>query len=197
MTTAGPHTVFTTDLTDTEQTNLRSVSDVLPFWNVHDVPGVLVFYNEDITWINQGLEETYHGKQEVGEFLGRMFSAFPDLHFAVTHKIARGNNVAEQWVIHGTHRGAFMGIPPTGRPVEIQGMSMVELRDGKFLRDQFYWDAGSVLRQMGLMPPLSVGERPWGKAVLWAAVHGRPVGGALGGLTGVWLVRKAWRAVRR
>ena len=121
-------TTVTHELTETEQRNLRSVTDVLPYWNRQDIEGVLAYYDESITWRNIAMEETYRGKSEVRVFLRKLFSAFPDLNFEVTYKIARGDNVAEQWFIRGTHRGTFMGIPPTGRHVEIPGMSMAELR---------------------------------------------------------------------
>lgn len=145
----------TTALTETEERNLRAVTDVLEFWNVQDVDGVLTFYDDDITWRNVAMEETYEGKGEVGAFLTRLFTAIPDLHFSVPYKIARGDNVAEQWLIEGTHSGTLFGIPATGRRVTLPGMSMVTLRDAKFLRDEFYFDSGIFLRQVGLMPSVA------------------------------------------
>jgi steroid delta-isomerase-like uncharacterized protein len=155
-----------TPLTEVEQNNLRSVTDVLQYWNRQDLEGVLAYYDDGITWLNIAMEETYRGKAEVRVFLRKLFTAFPDLNFEVTYKIARGDNVAEQWVIRGTHRGTFMGIPPTGQRVEIPGMSMAELRDAKFVSDHFYFDALGVLRDMALMPPLSVSETAPGRVGL-------------------------------
>jgi hypothetical protein len=51
-------------------------------------------------------------------------------------------------------------------------MSMAELRDGKFVSDHFYFDGLGVLRQMALMPPLAITERPLGQAALWLGVAG-------------------------
>ena len=160
----------TTALTETEQRNLRAVADVLPYWNHGDIEGIVAFYDDEITWKNVGLEETYEGKAGVREFLTRLFTAIPDLTFDVQHKIACGDNVAEQWTVSGTHLGTFMGIPATGRSIEIRALSMVTLRDGKFLRDEFYWDTGAVMRQMGLMPPLSATQGAAGRGFLWLAV---------------------------
>jgi steroid delta-isomerase-like uncharacterized protein len=160
----------TNELTETEERNLRSVADVLQFWNSGDIEGIVGFYDEEIVWRNVALEESYVGKQAVREFLTRLFTAIPDLVFTVDFKIARGDNVSEQWTVAGTHLGPFMGIPPTGRHVEIRALSMVTLRDGKFLRDEFYWDTGAVMRQMGLMPPLAVVQGAAGRGFLWAAV---------------------------
>src|SRR5204863_5161985 len=94
----------TAALSTTEQRNLRSVTDVLQYWNRQDLEGVLNYYDDSITWLNIAMEETYRGKNEVRAFLRKLFSAFPDLNFEVTYKIARGDNVAEQWFIRGTHR---------------------------------------------------------------------------------------------
>lgn len=168
-------------LTETEQRNLRSVTDVLQYWNRQDLEGVLAYYDDSITWLNIAMEETYRGKAEVRQFLRRLFAAFPDLNFEVTYKIARGDNVAEQWYIRGTHLGTFMGIPPTRRRVEIPGMSMAELRDAKFVSDHFYFDALGVLRDMALMPPLSVSETTVGRGALALGVAGSRLGSWLVG----------------
>jgi steroid delta-isomerase-like uncharacterized protein len=166
-------------LNETELANLRTVTDVLQYWNRQDIEGVLAYYDESITWLNIAMEETYHGKHEVRGFLRRLFAAFPDLNFEVTYKIARGDNVAEQWFIRGTHLGTFMGIPPTGRRVEIPGMSMAELRQAKFVSDHFYFDALGVLRDMALMPPLSVSETLLGRGALGMGVAASRLGRSL------------------
>lgn len=160
----------TAALTETEERNLRAVSDVLEFWNAQDVEGVLNFYDDEIAWRNVAMEETYEGKQAVREFLQRLFTAIPDLRFEVSYKIARGDNVAEQWEISGTHSGTLFGIPATGRHVSLPAMSMVTLRDGKFLRDEFYSDSGIFLRQVGLMPSAAAIEKPLPRLFLTAVI---------------------------
>jgi len=158
-----------------EETNLRAVTDVLTHWNRHDVNGVLDFYDDGIIWTNVALEEQYHGKQEVGGFIRQLITAFPDLHFSVSERIPHEQFVAEKWEIHGTHLGPFLNIPATGRPVVIPGMSMVEMRNGKFYRDSFYFDSTGILRQMGLMPSIEATQTLPGRALLWAAVNRVPV----------------------
>ncbi len=176
-----------TGLTDTELLNLRAVTEVLRHWNTQNADQVVTYYHEQITWRNVAMEEVYQGKQEVRAFLVRLFTAFPDLTFEVTYKIARGANVSEQWCMRGTHRGFFFGVPATGRPVVIPGISMVEMRDGKFLRDEFYFDAGGVMRQLGLLPPLAFSETALGRGALWLAVNRRRVapGLVIAGLGGL------------
>jgi steroid delta-isomerase-like uncharacterized protein len=157
--------------TPAEERNLRAVTDVLHFWNTHDVDGILNFYNDDIVWTNVALEEVYTGKQEVRAFINRLLTAFPDLSFEVVDKFARDDNVSERWYIRGTHLGPFIGIPPTGKRLEIPGISMVRMRDARFLSDWFIMDAAAGMRQMGLLPPLSATDLPVVRAALWDAVN--------------------------
>jgi steroid delta-isomerase-like uncharacterized protein len=189
MTATQPET-----LTATEERNLRAVTDVLQYWNTQDIDGLLEFYDDEITWTNVALEEVYRGKDDVRAFLEKLFAAFPDLTFEVTYKFARGDQVAERWVIRGTHLGGFMGVPPTKRWVEIPGMGMLIMRDGKFFNDYFFFDMASTMRQMALLPPLSASENPLLRAGLWLAVN-RRVSALAAGVVG--LVTAALLAGRR
>lgn len=167
-------------LTEHEEGNLRAVTDVLQYWNTQDIDGILSFYDDEIVWTNVALEEIYHGKAEVRAFLEKLFAAIPDLTFDVTYKFIAGDQIAERWMIRGTHLGTFMGVPPTKRYVELPGMGMVLMRDGKFYRDHFFFDMASSMRQMGLLPPLSASETPIMRAGLWIAVNRRIAGLAAG-----------------
>ena len=163
------------ELTDLERRNLDTVQGPHASWNRGDVDGVLAYYDDDIVWTNVALEEVYRGKAAVGEFLARLFSALPDLEFSVQRTIVRGDSVAEQWTIRGTHLGTFMGIPATGRKLEVAGVSMLTLRDGKFLRDDFYFDAAGMMRQTGLLPPLAATQGRAGRALLGVVVRSQNV----------------------
>ncbi|MCO5191495.1 MAG: ester cyclase, partial [Anaerolineae bacterium] len=50
-------------------------------------------------------------------FMPRMLAAFPDLRFEVEDMIAEGDKVVTRYTLIATHRGEFMGIPATGKPV--------------------------------------------------------------------------------
>jgi steroid delta-isomerase-like uncharacterized protein len=83
----------------------------------------------------------------------RMFrSAFPDGHTRIDDMIAEGDKVVLRWTDGGTHRGEFMGIAPTGRPVTITGIDIYRIADGKIVE---YWcneDELGLLRQLGAIP---------------------------------------------
>src|SRR5690606_8930464 len=68
-------------------------------------------------------------------------------------------------LLHGTHTGALISaggfVPPTRAIVDVQLCDSVEFRDGKVVRLHSYFDSGSLLRQMGLLPnsPLHTNDR--------------------------------------
>jgi steroid delta-isomerase-like uncharacterized protein len=159
------------ELTDVERRNLETVRGPHSSWNRGDVDGVLAYYDDEIVWTNVALEEVYRGKAAVGEFVTRLFTAIPDLEFTVQETVVRGDSVAVQWTIRGTHLGTFMGIPATGRRLEVPGVSMLTLRDGKFLRDDFYFDSAGMMRQTGLLPSLAATQGRSGRAVLGLVVR--------------------------
>ena len=140
------------ELTDVEERNLKSVADVLPFWNKGDIEGILSFYDDEIVWTNVGLGEVYDGKDEVRGFLERIFTALPDLVFTVHHKIAYGDNVAERWTIEGTHLGPFLGIPATGRPVTVKGVVIDRLVNSRMTDSRILMDTFSLMIQLGVIP---------------------------------------------
>ncbi len=150
--------------------NLAAVVGVLPHWSARDVPGILSFYDPEITWRNRALAEEYRGHGEVAGFLRSLFAAFPDLTFDVARQIASDDLVAEEWVMRGTHRGPFLGVPATGRLIEIRGLSMIEMRDGRFLTDDFCFDAAGVMRQLGLLPSLAAARSRPGLALIGLVV---------------------------
>ncbi|HET6563315.1 MAG TPA: ester cyclase [Marmoricola sp.] len=170
-------------LTSEETANLRTVDGLVPLWNRHDVSAILEHYDEEIRWRNVATGETYAGKAAVGAFLTELFAAVPDLAMEITRRVPHGRFVAEEYTLRGTHRGDLLGIPPTGRAVEVPAVSFVELRDARMLEDHFYFDVSTVLQQVGLFPPLSVARTPVGHRLMQLLVVARSP-------------RRAWRLRR-
>ena len=55
----------------------------------------------------------------------------------------------------GTHRGAMMGIPPTGKQVTIKGIAIHRIANGKVVENWVTMDMLSVMQQLGVVPPPS------------------------------------------
>jgi steroid delta-isomerase-like uncharacterized protein len=82
----------------------------------------------------------------------RRLEAFPDHTVEIVHQYAPQNDVSiMEIVVRGTQRGPLigMGIPPTGKRMEVVAVSVIETRDGKIYRERNYFDTGTLRHQLG------------------------------------------------
>jgi steroid delta-isomerase-like uncharacterized protein len=80
-------------------------------------------------------------------------TAFPDLSCTVEDEINQGDKVAAHWMMRGTHKGPFLGNPPTNKPVLVQGLIYACLENGQIIESWTMVDQMGVLQQLGLVPP--------------------------------------------
>jgi steroid delta-isomerase-like uncharacterized protein len=78
--------------------------------------------------------------------------AFPDSYFTVEDMVAEGEKVATRKTFHGTHQGAFMGIPPTGQQVSIGLIDIVRIVDGQVVEHWSVGDNLGMMQQLGVIP---------------------------------------------
>lgn len=90
--------------------------------------------------------------QESSQFLGLHLGAFPDVKATVEDVLADGDKVVARVSYRGTHRGTFMGIPPTGRQITVAGINIFRIADGKIVEHWGITDRISALRQLGIAP---------------------------------------------
>jgi predicted ester cyclase len=86
----------------------------------------------------------------------RFVIAFPDTHFEIHSVVAQGDQVFMHWTVSGTQTERLATvtgrtIPPTRRRATVSGALLTEVRDGKIVREGWYWDQLSLLDQLGIM----------------------------------------------
>ncbi len=92
-----------------------------------------------------------------GDYLRR---AFPDRVDTGVEIIAEGDMVGYLFKLQGTHKGNFLGIPPTGKTVDVYEIGIFKLIDGKISEAWFMADEVAILRQLGAtLPPRKDGQR--------------------------------------
>src|ERR1700733_12382102 len=69
------------------------------------------------------------GREGLKEVIGMMRAAFPDMHWVVDETVADGDKVVTRFTWIGTQRGAFLGVPATGRSVRVKGVVIDRLAD--------------------------------------------------------------------
>lgn len=88
-------------------------------------------------------------------------SAFPDLHLDVEDLIAEGDKVVGRYMLRGTHKGEFLGLPPSGKEVSVTGMFIRRIAGGKYVEGWDLTDALGMMQQLGVIPlPDQSGTEP-------------------------------------
>jgi steroid delta-isomerase-like uncharacterized protein len=88
-------------------------------------------------------------KREVSIYHGGL----PDARWVVHEVLAAENDtVVVRWTGQGTHQGELGGIPPTGKWVSVEALSLFRLRDGQIVEMWDNWDALAMMQQLGLAP---------------------------------------------
>ena len=75
-----------------------------------------------------------------------------DGHWNVQELFSAGDRVVARWTGTGTHRGELMGVEPTGKPIEVDAISVFRIADGKIAEEWTVWDALGLLQQVGAVP---------------------------------------------
>ena len=89
-------------------------------------------------------------REEAIEKAKRLHSAFPDINFSIEELIAVGDKVICRYIMRGTHQGEFQGIPATGNKVEISGIMIGRIENGKIVEEREDWDMLGFMQQLGM-----------------------------------------------
>ena len=109
------------------------------------------FYPPDFVWHEP--DRDIRGYEQAKRFVSTFFQAFPDINISVEDVIAEGDKVVSRWTIRGTHQGETQEFgPPTGRQIELKGITIHRFEDGKIVEEWEIFDTLSMLKQLGLAP---------------------------------------------
>jgi steroid delta-isomerase-like uncharacterized protein len=78
-----------------------------------------------------------------------MLAAFPDLKFNIDDIFAEGDKVAVRYTMVGTNQGSYMGAPPTGKKISLNGISIYKIAGGKLVESWGVFDMLSLMQQLG------------------------------------------------
>jgi steroid delta-isomerase-like uncharacterized protein len=99
---------------------------------------------------------TFQGPDGVRENFAFWLGAFPDGKVEVTNIIEGGDKVVVEYTGRGTNTGPMMTeqgeMPPTGKSVTLEFCDVLEMKGDKIAGGRSYYDTGTMMRQLGLMP---------------------------------------------
>ena len=85
------------------------------------------------------------------QMVAGLLAAFPDLHFTINDQFTSGEKVSTRWTAKGTNTGPFGEMQPTGKVVEIEGLIIDQVINGKVKKRWELWDQMAMMQQLGLV----------------------------------------------
>lgn len=128
---------------------MRRLYDLI---NAGDIDGFGELLAEDFVEHEEtpGLDPT---KEGVKQFFHMYKAAFPDLRMEAQDVLVSGDKVVARARATGTHKGEFLGMPATGKHVDVQLIDIIRFDDDGLAREHWgVFDALAMLQQLGAIP---------------------------------------------
>ena len=108
-------------------------------------------YPPDFVW--HGPDQDIRGYEQAKQLSSTFLAAFPDAQITDEDVIAEGEKVVRRYTTHATHQGEteLFG-PPTGRQIELKGITIHRIEGGKIVEEWESFDNLSMMKQLGLAP---------------------------------------------
>ena len=92
----------------------------------------------------------FMSREEIIEILKMFLVAFPDFNWSIEDTIAEGDKVVTRFIMRGTHKGEWQGIPPTGNKVETSAIFITSIENGKIVEDREEENSLGFMMQLGM-----------------------------------------------
>lgn len=106
-------------------------------------------FTEDITMISS--PENIVGIENFKAYYQNFITGFSEIKFTVVHIFGQGDNIVKHWNFKGKHTGDFFGIPATGKYIDVEGVTIAKMKDGKIAQEQDFMDNTVFMQQLGIV----------------------------------------------
>ena len=119
-------------------------------WNRHDLSAIDQTISEE-HYAHQPLEDQFpQGREGMHIFVSTFLGGMPDTQVSIGTPSAEGDMVRTMLTFTGTQTGDLMGIPPTGRPVEVNVDSTFRIENGMIAESWYDWNPQELMQQLGV-----------------------------------------------
>jgi predicted ester cyclase len=136
--------------------NTAIIQSVYEAFNDNDIDRAVLSVSDEFELTDMATGRVYRGPEGFRQWLQSWKEFMPDARAEVTNGVAVGDWVATEHVGRGTHTGTLMTpmgkTAPTGRKIELKFAEVCLMRRSRMVRMRTYWDAASLLGQVGLLP---------------------------------------------
>jgi steroid delta-isomerase-like uncharacterized protein len=147
----------------TAQDNATIVLAHYDAFNKREIDKDLALVTDDVKWLNIPFNVNFSGHQGYREYLKNWITAMPDCKVEVLHTVVGEEWAAVEFVGRGTHTGPLVGpygktFPATQKKLDLKLCEFLRIRDGQIAEARVYFDAATMMRQLGLPETPMPGE---------------------------------------
>jgi steroid delta-isomerase-like uncharacterized protein len=133
-------------------------------FNKRDIDKNLSLVTDDVKWTNIPFNVTHTGRSGIRDFLGGWTTAMPDCKVEVLNVFASDDWTVGEFIGRGTHTGPLVGpqgtIPATQKKLELKFCEIFKIKNGQIAEARVYFDAATMLRQLGVLPQTMAPSQP-------------------------------------
>jgi len=93
-----------------------------------------------------------HGLEDFKKLMSQWYDGFPDIHFNIDDIVVEGDMAVLRYTVTGTHKGAFMGIPPTNKTLTGWAIDIYHIVGSKLVECWTRADTLGIMQQLGVIP---------------------------------------------
>jgi steroid delta-isomerase-like uncharacterized protein len=132
--------------------NKETMNRFVQFINTADEKLAAELVSADAIFYVPGSPEPMRGPRGYMAIIGMLRSGFPDIQWTLEEMVSEGERVAARFTMNGTHKGAFFGVPATGKPIKVQASNFYKFSNGQIVEEYGQPDMFSLMQQIGAIP---------------------------------------------
>jgi steroid delta-isomerase-like uncharacterized protein len=133
--------------TDNRQTVQRFMDEC---WNRGNLNTVMELVADNCRHHDPVFPSLTSGAENIKNHIQNCRNGFPDLMITSDDTIAERDEVVVHWTVNGTHKGQFLGMPPTNKKASITGTTIYRIEGSKIAEIWSNWNLMSLMEQLGI-----------------------------------------------
>jgi steroid delta-isomerase-like uncharacterized protein len=105
-------------------------------------------------YVYHSTQRDVNGPEGLKQFFTMLRAVFPDVNVTIEDMVAEGDIVAYRFILKGTFKGEYMGIPPTGKQMAFPEAHFIRFEGGMEVEEINYADSLTLYQQLGIRPPM-------------------------------------------
>ena len=130
----------------------KLANSINELWSTGNASLVRQVYTDNCVRYDPNSPDGVRGTDGLANYVGQIRTAYPDFRAEVRDAVSEGNYAAFHWNCTGTHKGDFFGIPPTDKRVNVSGVSLCRIQNGKISEERVFFDRLGLMEQLGVVP---------------------------------------------